>query len=221
MMEPHCFFFSTCHCMQFASPYSVLTSAVYSAAEVQVIIREPCLSHLHLKQRQAKREQLYEIILLPEEWRPDFLVFFTKMTSSNKFCGEAGSASHPTEKQMPKACVSSPILLPLDSELPLLESESPLGSPNCCSLVFAAVPGFFTRSRGCNTPSPSTHLALNYLIANRFQHLFTPLTCHSETHSPSFGVNTIAASAAPEFVNKLSGETITLPAFRNKFWSWH
>lgn len=118
-----------------------------------------------------------------------------------------------------RACVLSPIFLPLDSELPLLDSESPGGFPNCCSLVFATVPGFFTPGRGCNTPSPSTHPALNYLIASRFQHLFTPLTCHGETHSPSFGVNTTAASAAPEFVNKPSGETITLPAFRNKLWS--
>lgn len=148
-------------------------------------------------------------------------VLFTKTTSSNEFFGEAGNGSHPIEKQTQRACVLSPILLTLDSGLPLLELEAhdvPLVA--CYSLVFTARLGFFTLSRGCKTPSPNTHGVLNYLIANRFQHLFTP-TCHSEPYSPSFGVNTIATSAASECVNKPSGETITLLAFRNKPWSLH
>lgn len=67
------------------------------------------------------------------------------------------------------------------------------------------------------THHPPTFIgAMNYLIANRFQHLFSPPTCHGEPYSPSFGVNTVATSAASEFVNKPSGETITLLAFRNK-----
>ena len=85
-------------------------------------------------------------------------VLFTKMTSSNKFFGEAGNGSHPIEKQTQRACVLSPSLLTLDSGLPLLELEAhdvPLVA--CYSLVFTARLGFFTPSRGCNTPSPNTH----------------------------------------------------------------
>lgn len=85
-------------------------------------------------------------------------VLFTKTTSSNEFFGEAGNGSHPIEKQTQRACVLSPILLTLDSGLPLLELEAhdvPLVA--CYSLVFTARLGFFTLSRGCNTPSPNTH----------------------------------------------------------------
>jgi hypothetical protein len=59
------------------------------------------------------------------------------------------------------------------------------------------------------------------MIANRLQHLFTPPSCHGEPYSPSFGVNTVAASAASEFVNKPPGETITLLVFGKKPWSSH
>lgn len=43
-------------------PHSALTSAVYGAVEVQVVIREPCLVHLYVKQTRAD----YGIILLPQ-----------------------------------------------------------------------------------------------------------------------------------------------------------
>lgn len=123
--------------------------------------------------------------------------------------------SHPTEKTK-GLCLKCH---PADRrELLLLELERPL--TDCCSTIFAARLGFFTPIKGCDESHPPTSIgALNYLIANRFQHLFTPPTCHSELYTPSFGVNTVATPAASEFVNKPSGETITLLARRNKPWS--
>lgn len=149
-------------------------------------------------------------------------VFISKMTSSNILCGGWEFVSSHTEANT-KACVFSLVLLPLDSESPpLLESESPgVHLTASYGLVFAAKLGFFTPSKGCSTPSPALTAGRSYLITKRFQHLTTPPTRHTDPRSPSFGVNTPATSAASELVNKPSGETITLVAFRNKPWSSH
>jgi hypothetical protein len=61
--------------------HPALPSAVYSAAEVQVAIRESCLFQLYLKQTRAD----YGTTLLPQEQPPAFSVLFIKRISNNEF----------------------------------------------------------------------------------------------------------------------------------------
>lgn len=142
------------------------------------------------------------------------------MTSRNRSCGEAGSGSHPPEKQTPTMCVLGPLLLPLDNGLLLLESQSPdVLLRACCRQVFAASLGFFTPSRGCNTPSPRPPRGADPSDCKQISTSLYSSSVPQRTRSPSSGVNTGASSAAPT-VNKSSGETITILAFRNKPWSF-
>lgn len=142
------------------------------------------------------------------------------MTSNSKLCGEAQSAGtkwfyciSSTRKWMLRACDLYPTLLTktLDHGLPLLGSESPdVPLIVCYSLVSAAGLGFFTPSRSCNTPTPNTHWGSELPDCKDISTSLYSSSMPQWTHSPSFGVNTVATSAASEFVNKPSGDAITL-----------
>lgn len=102
----------------------------------------------------------------------------------------------------------------------LLESQSPdVLLRACCRQVFAASLGFFTPSRGCNTPSPRPPRGADPSDCKQISTSLYSSSVPQRTRSPSSGVNTGASSAAPT-VNKSSGETITILAFRNKPWSF-
>lgn len=191
------------------SPHSAPTSAAYGAAEGRWSVKNQACSNRTWKRLEgtsAKKSLCYHG---NKGWISQCS---SKIISSNKFCGEAGSiiSSHKAANTK-GACLKSK--LPATGQwVTCLGIRKPLVA--CYSLVFVARLGFFTPSRGCKTPSPNTHWVLNWLQTDF--NIFTPPTCHSEPCSPSFGVNTTATAAASEFVNKPSGETITLFAFRNK-----
>lgn len=82
-------------------------------------------------------------------------VVFTKMTSSNTICREAGSIVSSHKEANTRG-------LRLKSKPPgIRQWVTSLGirKPRVagCSLVLAAGLGFFTPNRGCNVPSPNTH----------------------------------------------------------------
>lgn len=94
--------------------------------------------------------------------------------------------------------------------LPWNEKAPTVPPMACRGLVLAARLGSSLAAEAATRYPPALLGVMNHLIANRFQHLWAPSASHSEPLSPSWGVNTTATSAAPETVNKSSGETITL-----------
>lgn len=51
------------------------------------VIREPGLFHLHLKEMAGRASSSMKPLLTPPRNKDQILRYFTKMTSSNKFCG--------------------------------------------------------------------------------------------------------------------------------------